>query len=157
MSSGTRLTRETQTFFVLEARNSPNRKSMSLLNRIEQVPQARVVHQSVANTQTQIIDRLVNFPFVTQRQLPTIQTILQTVEMPQVQFKDMVNEPVMIYLPRTLTGSWLCQLCCNTIQTCRIPRRSHRSSTLRRSSMYQPSSQHRRWCRFLRVSLLIEL
>ena len=59
---------------------------MSLLSRIEQVPQAQVEQQTVATPQTQFVGRAVTIPLVTQRQVPTIQKISKTVEIPRAQF-----------------------------------------------------------------------
>ena len=58
---------------------------MSLLSRIERAQQAHVAQQTVAIQPTQFVDRAVNVLLVTQRQVPIIQTILQTVEIIQRQ------------------------------------------------------------------------
>ena len=66
------------------------RKSMFLLSRIEQVPQAQVAQQTVATPQTQFIDRDVTVSLVTQRQMPTSQKIQNTVGILQAQFISVV-------------------------------------------------------------------
>ena len=70
----------------LDAEADPTRRSISLLGRIEQVPQAQVEQQTVATPRTKLIDRAVNVPLVTQRQMPTIEEIPKIVEIPQAHF-----------------------------------------------------------------------
>ena len=68
-----------------------------LVEQVEQAPQAQVVQKTVAIPQTQFIDRLVNVPLVTQRQVRTIQKIQKTLEIPQAKLEDELTDvPVVM-------------------------------------------------------------
>ena len=58
-----------------------------LVEHVELIPstQAQVVQKAVAIPQTHFIDRAVNVPSVTRRQVPTIQKIQKIVEVPSSQ------------------------------------------------------------------------
>ena len=61
----------------------------------DKLPQSKS-YVNVEVLQIQFIVTVLDIPVVTQRRLPTVQTVLKTGELPQVQFLDLVDMPVIV-------------------------------------------------------------